>query len=372
MRLIVLALAFTALAGCSAADYYGQAIGGHLSLLGRTRAIEEVLADPASAPELKQHLERVVAIREFATRALGLPDNDSYRRYADLERPYAVWNVFAAPALSLKSKEWCFVFAGCVPYRGYFARDDAERAAEQLRAEGYDVYVAGIAAYSTLGWFADPLLNTMLGRPEPELAGLLFHELAHQKIYVANDSAFNESFATAVEREGVRRWLATHHAEREYAAYLERNRRQELFMALVLDYRARLDTLYRSTENDDAKRTGKHALLDEMKQEYGRLKQRWGGYNGYDRWIQQINNARFVSVGVYLDYLPAFEALLAQKHGDFDAFYDAVAKLAELPATERHAALATFANATLNDSQYLRARESRVPISRLEANGGST
>jgi predicted aminopeptidase len=174
-RIAVIALLLSAVLGCSTLNYYGQAIGGHFSILGRTRPIDDIITDPTTAPALKAKLERVAAIRAFASSELRLPDNDSYRYYADLERPFAVWNVFAAPELSLKPHEWCFPIAGCVSYRGYFARTAAEAEAQRLREQGDDVFVGGVIAYSTLGWFEDPLLNTMLDRPEPELAGLMFH-----------------------------------------------------------------------------------------------------------------------------------------------------------------------------------------------------
>ena len=340
-RLILIALAL-ALAGCASLGYYGQAIGGHLSILGRTRPIDELLTDPTLAPELKQRLERVLAIRAFATRSLGLPDNDSYRRYADLERPFAVWNVFAAPELSLKAMEWCFMFAGCVAYRGYFAQIDAEREAAQLRAAGYEVYVGGVVAYSTLGWFDDPLLNTMLARPEPELAGLIFHELAHQKIYVRDDTAFNESFAMTIEREGVRRWLAAHNTETQYATYMERARRREEFTALLLVYRLRLEELYASDFSDDDKRSAKGEVFHALRRDYDEMKKLWGGYAGFDSGMENLNNAKLLSIGLYHDHVAAFESLLAHHGRELAAFYRAVTDLARLPKAARDAALASL------------------------------
>ena len=341
---LLIALALLSLSGCAPLGYYGQAIGGHFSVLGRTRPIDELLADASTAPETKQKLERVIAIREFATRELGLPDNDSYRHYADLERPFVTWNVFAAPELSLKPMEWCFPFAGCVAYRGYFAHDDAEQEAERLRSAGYDVHVGGVAAYSTLGWFDDPLLNTMIRRAEPELAGLIFHELAHQKIYVRDDTAFNESFAMTIEREGVRRWLAAHDAPAKYGAYLERHRRRDEFVALTLRYRGRLEALYQSTQSDADKRISKQVLFDALRNEYRQQKQRWGGYAGFDGWMENLNNAKFISIGLYNDHVAAFEALLAHQRGDLAAFYQTVEKLAQQPRDARDAALAASRN----------------------------
>jgi predicted aminopeptidase len=350
VQALALLIAVSALAGCGALGYYGQAISGHYSILGRTRPIDQMLADPATAPETKAKLTRVLAMRDFASRALALPDNDSYRHYADLERPFAVWNVFAAPELSLKAKEWCFVFVGCVAYRGYFDRAAAERVARDLQAEGFDVYVGGVTAYSTLGWFSDPLLNTMIGRPEPELAGLIFHELAHQLLYVRGDTVFNESFATTVEREGVRRWLATQNAPAEYAAYLDRTRRREELMALIMGYRAQLAALYESDREPADKRAGKHALLEALQRDYRQWKQRWHDFTGFDGWVENFNNAKFVSIGLYHDYLAAFDALLARHGGDLPAFYRAVEALAREPTERRAQQLAQLASAAAVES----------------------
>ena len=334
-RIVILALILAYIAGCATLGYYGHTIGGHYAILGRTDSIDELLSRSSTDPALKQKLARVVAIRDFASRELGLPDNQSYRRYADLERPFAVWNVVAAPALSLKPKEWCFTVVGCVAYRGFFTREDAEREAERLRAEGYEVAVGGVSAYSTLGWFDDPLLNTMLNRPEPELAGLIFHELAHQRVYARDDTAFNESFATTVEHEGVRRWLAARNASDEYQGFLNRARRHEQFVALVMIYRKLLDRLYRSDASDDNKHAGKQKLLDALRREYGALKQQWKDHPGYDKWIENLNNASFISIGLYHEHIPAFETLLARHPGDLPAFYRAVEALAREPKEAR-------------------------------------
>jgi predicted aminopeptidase len=345
LRCIVPLLILLGVSGCATLGYYGHAIGGHYSILGRARPIDEWLSSSSTDPALKQKLQQVVAIRDFASRALGLPDNNSYRNYADLERPYAVWNVVAAPELSLKPKESCFLMVGCVAYRGYFTREDAEREAQRLREDGYDVLVGGVTAYSTLGWFDDPLLNTMLTRPEPELAGLLFHELAHQRVYARNDTAFNESFAMTVEREGVRRWLAAHDATSEYQAFIARAQRQEQFVALILDYRERLDRLYRSSLDDDGKRAGKRDLLASLRREYAALKHRWGDYGGYDKWIENVNNAGFISIGLYHQYVPALQALLERHAGDLPAFYRAVEKLAHESPAQRTQQLQALASA---------------------------
>lgn len=328
-RALLLLFVVAAASGCSTLDYYGHAIGGHYSILGRARPIDELIASSATEPALRQKLERVAAIRNFASRALALPDNASYRSYADLDRPFAVWNVIATPELSLTPKESCFPVAGCVAYRGYFSRTDAEREAQQLRTDGYDVSIGGVVAYSTLGWFDDPVLNTMMDRSEPELAGLIFHELSHQRVYVRDDTTFNESFATAVEREGVRRWLAARNASAEYERFLERGQRQEQFVALVLRYRERLDRLYRSDAGDEIKRAGKREIFESLRNDYAALKRQWNGYAGYDRWMDGANNAAVTTIGLYHDRVPAFQALLARHAGDLPAFYRAVEKIAK-------------------------------------------
>ncbi|HSD43246.1 MAG TPA: aminopeptidase [Burkholderiales bacterium] len=344
----VAACAVAALAtipGCATFSYYGQAVRGHLDLMNRIRPIDAQLADGTTSPELRAKLARVLEIREFASRELGLPENGSYRAYADLERPYAVWNVFAAPEFSVEPRASCFPIVGCVSYRGYYAQGDAEAFAAGLRKEGYDVFVYGVPAYSTLGWFDDPVLNTFVRYPDAELARLVFHELAHQLVYVKGDTMFNESFAVAVEEEGVRRWMAKHATERERAAYAELRARRNEFVRLVLRYRARLDDFYREALPAEEKRAGKARLLAEMEAEYRALKaERWGGWSGYDRWFENgVNNAQLASVATYEELVPAFRALLAREGRDMARFYGAVKALAQLDKSAREAELAALA-----------------------------
>lgn len=325
-----------AVAGCGNAGYYLQAVGGHLELLQRSQPIAEVVADPATPQPVRDKLGAVSAIRDFATRELGLPDNQSYRKYADLNRPFVVWNVFATPELSVQLKEWCFPVAGCVGYRGYYSRDEAQAFAAGLREQGYEVFVRGVPAYSTLGWFDDPVLNTFIHYPETELARIIFHELAHQVAYAKGDMVFNESFATAVEQEGMRRWLERFGSDAQRAAYAAWERRREAFVALVLDYRGRLEALYRSPVSDDAKRRRKAELLDRMRRDYLELRQSWDGYSGYDHWFaQDLGNAHLASVAAYAQRVPQFAALLAQQGGALPPFYAAVRDLARLPKDKR-------------------------------------
>ncbi|HMV52778.1 MAG TPA: aminopeptidase [Rhodocyclaceae bacterium] len=340
---IGVALAATALLGaCGTPGYYLQAAGGQLEILRLSRPLDDARIDPATPDTLRDKLARAAAIRDFASRELGLPDNGSYRKYADLGRPYVVWNVFATDELSIEPREWCFPIAGCVSYRGYFAEADAEAFAAALRAQGNDVHVAGIAAYSTLGWFDDPLLNTFMHYPEIELARLIFHELAHQRVYAAGDSEFNESFAMAVEVAGVRRWLAREGSDAQRAAFASAQRRRDDFASLVLKYRDALDAAFRGDADAAHKRAEKARILSELQAEYRALRDGvWGGYSGYDRWFgQEINNAVLASIGLYHQRVPAFEALLAAEGGDLPRFYEHVAQLARLSKDRRDAELA--------------------------------
>lgn len=345
---LALAALVAAGAGCSTLGYYAQAAHGHLSMLAAARPIDDWLADPAAPASLKQRLERARAIRAFASRELSLPDNRSYTAYADLKRPAVVWNVFAAPELSLQLKTWCYPLFGCASYRGYFDRDDAQALADELRAQGYDVHVGPVPAYSTLGWMewlgGDPLLNTFIGHSDGELARMIFHELAHQVVYVKDDTVFNESFATAVERIGVRRWLAAHGDDTLRAEYARFEARRADFVELLLAHRRRLEEAY-AHGTDPEKRERKRAIFAHLQREYARLKEtRWDGWAGYDRFFAQaLGNAQLAAVGAYHDLVPAFEALLDRQGGDLRRFYAEVRRLAALAKTERHAELRALA-----------------------------
>jgi predicted aminopeptidase len=322
--------------GCAKLGYYTQAIGGQLEILSKRQPIETLLEDPKTDAQLRVQLAAVLAIRAFASNDLALPDNKSYRTYVDLKRQYAVWNVFAAPELSLTPLQWCFIVVGCINYRGYFSPAGADKFADKLRQRGYDVYVGGVTAYSTLGWFRDPVLNTMLRNSETDIAGLIFHELAHQRVYVRDDTVFNESFAVTVEREGVKRWLAHSGSQEQFQRYLVRKQRHEQFVDLVMRFRRRLIELYATSKPDAEKRALKAALFTELRADYVRLKQSWNGYEGYDEWFaRDLNNAQLVPLGLYHEYVPAFRALLAQHHGNLPAFYRAVEEIGMLPKAQR-------------------------------------
>jgi predicted aminopeptidase len=306
-----------------------------------TRPIEIVLVDPDVRGDVKQKLRLALEIRRFAVDQLGLPDNDSYTGFVDVERPFLVWSVFVAPELSLVPEEWCFPVVGCVTYRGYFDRQDAFDFAREYSDRGYDAYVGGVPAYSTLGWFDDPVPNTVLDYPDDEFAGLIFHELAHQVAFAKGDTVFNESFASTVEREGVERWLSAKGEASRIAAYDSRRQRDAAVVAVILANRARLERLYASDLPAPDKRTEKARLIEELKAEYARTVSKWRGYTGYRQWFSNpINNAQLLSVATYSDLVPAFERLLKRHGGDLPGFYESVKALANMEKPQRRAALA--------------------------------
>ncbi len=358
---LVLGVAVSLLSGCTALSYYWQAFAGQMEVRRLSRPVEDVLADRATGAELKRRLEYAARARDFASRELGLPDNRSYRLYADLQRPSVVWNVFAAPELSLDLKTQCFPVAGCVPYRGYFAKADADAHAAQLRAAGDDVYTGGVPAYSTLGWFDDPLLNTFIRFPELEIARLIFHELAHQVAYVKDDAAFNESYAVAVEEEGIARWIKANAvragavaagadsasgvtAEQVTRFEAWRQRQREL-IDLLMRGRARLGGVYAGAADAAAQRSGKARAIETLKADYAQLKSTWklseAEAKSYDDWFyRDLNNARLGSVAVYTQHVAGFAHMIARAGGDMQKFHIDVKALAALPKAERLAKLA--------------------------------
>lgn len=317
MRNAIVALCALLLAGCETLSYYAQAVGGHLEIMAAAQPVERLLADPETPSDLRRRLELTRRIRDFASQELKLPENGSYRSYAALPRPFVVWNVVAAPAFSLEPMKSCFPVAGCVSYRGFFAREDAEAHARELGAEGHDVYVYGVPAYSTLGRFDDPLLSTFIQYSEGELARLVFHELAHQVAYAKDDSTFNESFAVAVERVGLRRWLAGREADLKALAALEQ--RTAAFTARLEEARARLRALYRTRLAPGEMRRRKAAEMALLKPELARFPR-----------LAAIepNNAFLAARATYTQLVPQFEKLLAEEGGDLARFYARVKELA--------------------------------------------
>jgi len=326
--------------GCASIAYYAQAVEGQAKLMADTRPISEVISDAATDPGLRQQLERVTAIREFASSELALPNNGSYRSYADLGRPFAVWNVFAAPEFSVEPQQWCMLLVGCVNYRGYYDKNDADRFAGKLSQDGMDTYVGGVPAYSTLGHFDDPVLNTFLRFGDEEVARIIFHELAHQLVYADGDSAFNESFATTVENEGMRRWLTGSASPERLRDFEMQEKHKAQFQQLVADSRDKLRAIYASSLAPDAKRRTKMDVFAGMKRGYADMKASWDGHGDYDRWFSQpLNNATLASVSLYTRWVPAFQALLEQEGGSLPRFYQRVSELARLSKSERSAAL---------------------------------
>jgi predicted aminopeptidase len=329
------------LCGCATLSYYGQAITGQWELMQRRVPLDEVIEAADTAPELKRKLILVASAREFATHELYLPDNGSYRSYADLERDYVVWNVFAAPELSLEPVSSCFLFVGCLSYRGYFNEERARRFGASLNAAGNDVFVGGVAAYSTLGWFDDPVLNTMLVWDDTRIVEVIFHELAHQLIYAEDDTVFNESFATALARAGVERWLAQEGRANQQTA--DSDERKNQFFELLLAYRAKLDVVYSGTANDDLKRSAKKRLFDELLIRYRELKQTWNNYDGYDDWMaEDLNNAKLASIATYHDYVPAFRSILETVDNDLNRFYASVESLLSWSIAQRKQCLGAW------------------------------
>ncbi len=360
-------LALPLLSGCSTLGYYWQSVSGHVALMQAARPVAELLADPATNARLKERLALAQQIRRFAAHELALPDNASYQRYADLHRPAAVWNVSAAPELSLKPVRWCFPVAGCVNYKGFFDEDEAQAEASRLRAQGLEVSVYPVPAYSTLGWLnwagGDPLLNTFIGGPDAELARLIFHELAHQVVYASGDTAFNESFATAVENLGLRRWLAAEGSPEARQQYALRHPRRQQFRALVQGLRQDLQQAYGESETepdrddeegtpghtlrpspsedpDTAKTAGharaaKAAALARFALRYEALKASWGGYAAYDVTAGRLNNASLSAGANYERWVPAFEALFEACGQDWPRFYAEVHRMAALPIKTR-------------------------------------
>jgi len=344
-----LAVAATALltTACGSAGYLSQSVQGHLALMRSARPVPEVIADPATPAPLRDKLELSQRMRDYAVSELALPDNASYRRYAALDRPAVVWNVVAAPELSLKLRTWCFPVVGCVGYRGYFDRARAEAYAAELKDSDatLEVAVYGVPAYSSLGklpgdFFADPLLSTFIGWPEGELARLIFHELSHQVAYASGDTEFNESYATAVERLGGARWLAERASAEARDEYTRFDAMRRDFRALTWRTRERLQAVYEGTASADHKRAAKARVYAQLREEYAALKAgAWNGDARYDGWIANANNARLGVQGAYDDLVPAFVALFEREGRDFARFHREVKRLAGLPAEERRATL---------------------------------
>ncbi len=334
-RALLAVLALTLLVSCETVQYYGQAAKGQLSLLWSREDIHVLLRDASLSADTRRKLSLILEAREFANDTLLLEPGASYLEYVELDRDYVVWNVFAAPEFSTRAMTWCYPIAGCVAYRGYFSEQRAKRFAAALEKQNLDVYSGGVDAYSTLGWFDDPLTSAVLRRSDHALVALLFHELAHRRLYLPGDTTFNESFATFVEQEGLRRWLQTH----PQAGLLEQLAREaqidKAFIALVSRYRDQLDELYAESLDEEAMRVRKKEVQEALREDYRDFREQWD-YRGYDRWFAgPLNNAQLATVGSYNDFVPGFARMLAEAEGDLARFYANVTELSKKPQLER-------------------------------------
>ncbi|MFK7994006.1 MAG: aminopeptidase [Granulosicoccus sp.] len=343
LTLLFASAALLAGTGCSAIGYYSQAVGGHFKLMRARQPLEEVLADEATSPELRGKLQTLVDARKFAVTELDLPDNDSYSSFVETGRAAVTWNVVAASEFSVSPKTWCFPVAGCVSYRGYFDRAEADEYAAGLASENYDVTVGGASAYSTLGWFDDPIVDTMLRGNDTRYVGTLFHELAHQKLYVKDDSNFNEAYATFVEQIGTRKWLEHRGEADRIAQYDASLKRLEDFVSLLQRTREKLQTTFARNIDESAMRDEKAAVFEQMRADYESIKVDWGGFSGYDNWFKRdLNNARLVAVSTYRRYVPAFYAMYLEAGEDIQKFYEVARVTADLPAGERRERLDAY------------------------------
>jgi predicted aminopeptidase len=340
LRILLLS---TALWGCQPAHYYSQAIEGQCRILLARQPISEIMADSESPENLRERLEFILAVREFAKTELQLPVNNHYLTYVDLKQRFVLWNVFAAPEFSLEPKTWCYPVAGCAAYRGYFAEENATQYAGILKRQGYDVYVGGVSAYSTLGWFDDPVLSTFIHFTEARTAALIFHELAHQVLYVQDDTAFNESFATLVEQEGLRRWQQASGSLQIYTEYLLQHSLREQFVGLIMRYRHSLEKLYQTDLAPAEKRMRKSAIFSELRDEFNDMKKQQIELSAYGNWMNRsLNNAKIGSVVAYHDFLPAFDNMLKKAGGNLDQFFDACRQLAQKNKVDRHRILKSY------------------------------
>jgi predicted aminopeptidase len=332
-------VACLALGGCGTM-YVAQAARGQMQILRAREPIARVLADPRVEPALKKRLEEVRLAREFAWRELGLPNNRSYTSYADLGREFVTWTVVATPEFSVEPREWCFPIVGCVAYRGYFREAAAENFAQELRDQGFDTLVGGVPAYSTLGKFNDPILNTMMSYGDDELASIIFHELSHQVVYIPDDTAFNEAFAVAVEQEGLARWLEFRGRKSDLGKYLRRRERQAESLAIVSRYRRELAQLYQAPVPGSEMRERKHAVFRRLVAELRALGEKYGVESTLAAELEgRPNNARLASLATYYECVPGFQRELAAQGHDLPRFYEAVRSLAKLPREQRRAKL---------------------------------
>ncbi len=336
IKIILTTVLLSTLSACSSIAYYGQSIHGHFQIMNNSRDIEKILIEENTNPDTREKLTRVLQLLQFAKDNLKLPDNGSYRDYSDIGRPYVVWNVFATPEFSLEPVKSCFLFVGCLNYRGYFSEQTARQYADKLEAQTLDVFLGGVAAYSTLGWFKDPVLNTMLKWDEPYLSKLIFHELAHQKLYIKGDSAFNEAFSDTVASIGLKRWLLYRNEETVLQKEEEKQHYENEFVGLILGYKSKLEKLYQSASANELKRQQKKQLMSRLEKDYRTIQAGWKGYTGYDSWFKQApNNAKISAISTYREFIPGFLNIYNQANNDMEEFYSRVTALSRCKPDER-------------------------------------
>jgi len=360
IAVVALALAVVTVSGCQTLTFYGQAIKGQYQLVVNRKPVTKLLADPATPARLKTQLELLQKLRAFATNELKLPVDGRYAKYVDVHRPFVVWNVEAAREFSMEPRTWWYPLVGSLFYRGYFSERNATNYGASLRRDGYDVFVGGVEAYSTLGWFEDPVLNTFIFNPEPDLAETLFHELGHERVFARSDTDFNEAFATTVGEEGARRWLRATGDKPAYERYLAGLARTREFVRLTTNTRRQLEALYGDERTKEGRvkatsakravppeqlRQEKQRILQQLRRDYAGLKEKWGGDTGYDGWFaREVNNAQLNSVAAYYDLVPGFEHLLSAAGGDLEKFYQEAERLSRMPKKERRQWLRTSGN----------------------------
>lgn len=330
------------LAGCQSIGYYKQALSGQLEMLSHQQPLPALIHDPDTPSKLKEKFKLILELRIFAERKLHLPTGNHYLSYVDLHRSNAVWNVYAAPEFSLQPRSWWYPVVGRLTYRGYFSEGAAEAYGFKLKKKGFDVYVGGVDAYSTLGWFNDPVLNTFVDDSERRLAALIFHELSHQRLFISGDTEFNEAFATAVAEEGLRRWLMDKNDSSGLEKYQTDLKRKKWFVNLVAETRGKLNKIYDAPGSETAssratKRAQKEIVLQQLRENYFAAKKEGKGNSGYDEWFDgPLNNAQLNTVSTYYDLVPAFHELIAQNGGDLDQFFTQVKKMAHWSKEKRH------------------------------------
>jgi predicted aminopeptidase len=360
----VLAMVLLAVSGCKTISFYRQAVAGEYQILSSQKAIDKLIGDPNTPARLKARLELVQQLRGFADTELKLPVDGHYRKYADLHRPFVVWNVEAAREFSLEPKSWWYPLVGSLEYRGYFSEPAAQKYGRAVRKSGYDVFVGGVEAYSTLGWFKDPLLNTFIHHRDADLAEILFHELAHQRVFARGDEDFNEAFAQTVGEEGAVRWLKKQGEQEALDRYVSELKRNNQFVHLIMKTRIALAALYEDQRDENGKfksthverridvaelRQKKRAIYDRLQRDYAALKQDWGGATDYDDWFaKDANNAKLNSVAAYYDLLPAFQRVLELNGGDLGKFYVEVERLSKISRKDRREWLKTLASTNVS------------------------